>query len=327
MRVLVTGGSGFLGSHIVDGLLQRGYKVRSMARNPQVLLPMKGVECVQGDIIALEDVERALEGVDAVFHTAAHASVDMLYSNYYHTNVIGTKNLINVSKKVGVSRFVYTSSPAVVFNGDNFSGADESVPVNTKYHWYYAKTKAIAENYVLHNNSESMKTTAIRPHLLLGAGDNHLLPTILQRARKHKLKIIGDGTNLVDVTFVENAALAHLLAFENINTAAGKAYFIGQERPVNLWEFVNFLCQKLRVPLVTDYVSFKSAYRFGWLLEKFYQLCSSKRQPPMTRALAVALAKDHYFSHERARIELGYKPQFSIEMGIVDLLNNLRRYL
>ena len=321
MRVLVTGGGGFLGSHLVEQLLQFGHQVRSIGRRPQIVLAAKGVEVIQGDIVSISDVQQAMHGVDVVFHTAGYANIDMLYSNYYQTNVIGTKNLVDTAKKVGVSKFIYTSSPSVVFNGEDISGADESMPVNEHYHWYYSSTKAIAENYVLKNNDpDVMLTTAIRPHLLLGPGDNHLLPNLIKKIKSGKLKVVGDGNNLVDVTFVDNAVHAHILALEHINRAAGKAYFIGQERPLKIWQLINNICHQLHLPEIKQSIDFHTAYYFGWCCEWVYKLCCLTGNPPMTRALAVALAKDHYFSHEAARNDLGYKPLSLIETNVEKLI-------
>ena len=327
MKVLVTGGSGFLGSHIVNFLIKRGIAVRSMGRSLQPVLQVKGVECVQGDIALLSDVETAIKGVDIVFHTAGYAGMTMNRTDYFRTNYIGTKNIVNSCKKFGISKLIYTSSPAVVFNGQAFEGSDESLPIQKHYHWDYARTKAKAEEYVLKNNSPELKTVAIRPHLILGVGDRHLMPHIINRVRKRKLRIVGDGDNKVDITFVQNAAHAHLLALDNIDRAAGKAYFIGQERPVNLWDFINEICERLGYPKVTKKVSVYQAYHYGRFLETFYRVFFPLKTPPLTRALAVALGKSHYFSHERARQDLGYKPLFPIEIGLEDIVKNFQNRL
>ncbi|MDR1591212.1 MAG: NAD-dependent epimerase/dehydratase family protein [Puniceicoccales bacterium] len=326
MKVLVTGGGGFLGCHIVELLLKRGYSVRAVGRRRQPILESRGVECQRGDISFQDDAYKAVRGVDAVFHVAGRAQLDMKFHAYYNTNVVGTKNIVRACEYYGVTKLVHTSTPAVVFNGNGFSGGDESLPLRKRYHWFYSRTKAMAEEFVLKHNSERLKTVALRPHLLLGEGDPHLMPKIIRSVERGKLRMVGDGTNLVDITFVDNAAYAHLLAFDALDAGkvCGKAYFIGQERPVNLWEFINMVLKNVGLPPVRKRVSFRRAYFLGRLMETWYKYFRWSKMPPMTRALAVALSKDHYFSHERAREDFGYAPQVTIEEGLSSLIKILR---
>ncbi|MDR2806931.1 MAG: NAD-dependent epimerase/dehydratase family protein [Puniceicoccales bacterium] len=326
MKVLVTGGGGFLGCHIIELLQKRGISVRAIGRKKQPVLESREVEFFRGDISFKDDADRAVHGVDGVFHVAGRTRIDMNYQAYYNTHVVGTQNIIRACKHFGVPKLVFTSTPAVVFNGQDLSGADESLPCQTHYHWYYTQTKALAEQYVLEHNSPELRTVAIRPHLLLGTGDPHLMPKILQRAQKGNLKIIGEGNNQVDITFVSNAAHAHILAWDALETgkACGKAYFIGQEKPIVLWEFINYILSKLNLPIVEKKVDFHKAYRWGSLMEIIYKRFHPNGIPPMTRALAVALSKDHYFSHEHAHKDLGYIPQMTIEMGLNRLIETLR---
>jgi nucleoside-diphosphate-sugar epimerase len=329
MKVLVTGGGGFLGCHIVELLRNRGETVRVIGRRPQPLLETRGVEFVRGDISFNDDAEKAVRGVDAVFHVAGRAGLDMNYQAYYNTHVIGTKNIVRACKRHNVRRLVFTSTPAVVFNGSDLSGVDESIPRQLNYHWFYAQTKAVAEKYVLDNNSPDLRTVALRPHLLLGEGDPHLVPRILHHARRGRLKIVGEGENQVDITFVANAAHAHVLALDALERgkACGQAYFIGQERPVVLWEFINEILKRLRLPPVEEKINFLKTYRWGVAIEFFFRIFLRSRLPPMTRALAVALSKDHYFSHKRAYEDLGYVPQVTIESGLNRLIDVLRLQL
>ncbi|MDR1435420.1 MAG: NAD-dependent epimerase/dehydratase family protein [Puniceicoccales bacterium] len=326
MKVLVTGGGGFLGCHIVELLQKRGISVRAIGRRKQPVLEARGVEFIRGDISFKDDIDEAVRGVDVVFHVAGRAKMDMNYSAYYNTHVIGTRNVVNACKQYGVQKLIFTSTPAVVFDGKDLSGADESLPYQPRYHWYYTQTKALAEKYVLDNNSPEFKTVALRPHLLLGEGDPHLMPKILKLVETGKLRIVGEGVNRVDITFVSNAAHAHLLAFDALESgkACGKAYFIGQEKPIVLWEFINAIFEKLGLPAIDRKISFRRAYYWGMLSETFHKFFFRRRPPIMTRALAVALSKDHYFSHDRAREDLGYMPQITIEEGLDELVHLLR---
>jgi nucleoside-diphosphate-sugar epimerase len=172
---------------------------------------------------------------------------------------------------------------------------------------------------VLAANSDVLKTCAIRPHLVWGPGDPHLIPRLVERGKRNQLKIIGNGRNLVDITYIDNAAEAHLLAAKKINssaTAAGNAYFISQGEPVNLWNWINELFTRLGIQPVKRKIGFGSAYAVGTLLEGIHMWFGMDKEPKMTRFLAEQLAKSHWFSIENARRDLGYVPRVSTQEGI-----------
>lgn len=323
MRILVTGGGGFLGTYIITELLKNPtYIVTNFSRHSYSHLEDIGVPTIKGDLKKKEDVERALDqGFDAIFHVAALAGVWGKYEDYYGINYLGTKNLIEAAKAKGVSRFVYTSTPSVVFNKDDLLGVGEEQPYATEFLNAYSETKTMAEKLVLEmNDGKSFMTCAIRPHLIWGPGDPHLFPRVIQKGKEGKLKIVGDGENLVDIVFVENAALAHVLAFEKLTPGSpvcGEAYFVGQERPVKLWGFINQVLSQVKVDPVISSIDISTAYRLGWLLEKIFKFLGiQKPEPPMTRFVALNLGKSHYFSHAKAKKHFGYEPRVSIEEGL-----------
>jgi len=209
-----------------------------------------------------------------------------------------------------VRALVHTSTPSVVFNGEAFRGADESLPYGDNWLCAYAETKAIAEEVALKAASTQLKVCALRPHLIWGPGDPHLFPRVLARARAGKLRIVGDGQNQVDVTHVDTAADAHLGALDALlaGRANGKAYFLSQGEPVKLWEFINRLLVGAGEKPVTRRISKRAAYCLGALLEGVWTLCRLKGEPPMTRFVAVELAKDHWYDVSAARRDLGLKP-------------------
>lgn len=323
MRILVTGGGGFLGSHIIKQLLKNpSYIVTNFSRHNYSDLEDIGVPTIKGDLRKSADVSRALDqGFDAIFHVAALAGVWGKYQDYYDINYLGTKNLIEAAKERGISRFVYTSTPSVVFNKDDLLGVGEEQPYAKDFLNAYSETKTMAEKLVLElNDGHSFMTCAIRPHLIWGPGDPHLFPRVIQQGKLGKLRIVGDGENLVDIVYVENAALAHVQAFEHLkpsSTVCGSAYFIGQERPVKLWDFINQILSFVKVDPVARSIDVKTAYRLGWFLEKVFGLMGIKKpEPPMTRFVALNLGKSHYFSHAKAKRDFGYLPQVSIEEGL-----------
>lgn len=187
----------------------------------------------------------------------------------------------------------------------------------------------MAEKVVLAANSPAFSTCAIRPHLVWGPGDPHLIPRLLAKGRKRLLKKVGTGRNMVDISYVDNVAYAHVLAADNLfnsGRAAGKAYFINQAEPVCLWDWINALFAELEIPQISTVVRFEVAYCVGALSEFFSTLVRSKKEPRMTRFLAEQLAKSHYFSSAQAASDLGYFPTVSTEEGMKRLVDWIKTH-
>ena len=326
MKVLVTGGGGFLGGYIVRDLLERGWEVAVFGRSARPDLERNGVRVFIGDLSDQEQVHEACKGFEAVFHVAAQTGVWGNWESFYRPNVDGTQNVIDACQAQGVRSLVYTSTPSVVFTSEALKNADESQPYGEKWLCNYAHTKSIAEHEVLEaDDPDGLRTIALRPHLIWGVGDPHLIPRIIERAKKGRLRIVGDGDNLVDITHVANAASAHLLALDALEsgTGGGKAYFISQGKPVRLWDWINDLLGRLGIPPVVNKISLKKAYAAGAVLEGIWKVLHLKDEPPMTRFVAVELAKDHYFNIEASRRDLGYEPTVSTEAGLAELVAHL----
>jgi nucleoside-diphosphate-sugar epimerase len=327
MIALVTGGGGFLGGAIVRRLVARGDRVRSLSRDRYAELDALGVEQHQGDVADADAVTKAAAGCDVVFHVAAKAGVWGRYEDYHRANVVGTENVVAACRKHGVRRLVYTSSPSVVFDGRDMEGVDESVPYPTHYEAHYPRTKAMAEQVVLQANGPDLATAALRPHLIWGPGDNHLMPRILARGRAGRLRRIGRANKLIDSLYIDNAADAHLLAADRLapgSPVAGKAYFLSNGEPLPLWDLVNRILAAGGVAPVTRSVPAWAAYAAGWVLEALYGLMGRRDEPPMTRFLARELATAHWFDLTAARRDLGYEPKVSIAEGLKRLTAALR---
>jgi 2-alkyl-3-oxoalkanoate reductase len=311
MNVLVTGGGGFLGRYIVEQLVERGERVRVLCRHHYPELAALGVEQVHGDVADMAAVDRAVRDMDRVFHVAAMVGFWGSYRDYFRTNVIGTQNVIDACVAHGVKKLVYTSSPSVTMNNRDIHGGDESLPYPDYYHSPYSATKAEAERRVLQANGRGgLVTTAIRPHLILGPRDNHLIPRLLDKARRGRLKQIGDGRNKVSVVYVENAAHAHLQAADSDNVG-GKAYFINEPEPLLLWPWINNLLELLELPRVQRKVPFPLAFFAGHVLEILHRLIPALGEPMVTRFLAAELYRNHYFSIARAQRDFDYQPLYS----------------
>ena len=319
MRVLVTGGGGFLGRAIVSRLATRGDRVRIFARGAYPDLAARGIEVCRGDIAHADAVRQAVQGCELVFHVAAKAGLWGRVSDFEQANVRGTENVVRACLQAGVSRLVYTSSPSVIFSGRDMEGVDESVPYPKSYSAEYPRTKALAEQCLLAANSRNLATVALRPHLLWGPNDTQLTKAILERGRAGALMRIGDRDPLVDFTYVENAAFAHVLAADRLEPGApisGKPFFISQDEPVPLWSFINRLLAAGSLPPVGRTVSPRVAYGLAAILEFIYRTLPLRGEPRLTRFLVEELSTAHWFDITAARQELGYLPIVSIEEGL-----------
>jgi nucleoside-diphosphate-sugar epimerase len=198
-------------------------------------------------------------------------------------------------------------------------GIDENTPYPPRFFNPYSETKAQAEYAVMTANGEDgVLTCSLRPHLLWGPRDNHLVPRLIERARKRRLRIVGKGTNKVDLTYIDNAAFAHVLACDAMapNRVAGNIYFISDDNPVLLWEWINSLLHAMQIREVTGRVPEWLAYGIGGCLEGIYGAINKNDEPRMTRFLAKALACSHYYSIEKAKRDFRYKPMISNTEGI-----------
>ncbi len=323
IKVLITGAGGFLGKYIArDLFLEGGFEIHSLSRKYYPELEEYQVIQNQGTITNKSDVTKALSGMDAVIHTASMVGMWGRYKDFYETNVTGTNNIIEACLLHKIKYCVYTSTPSVAFGQESLSGVDESIGYPKKYLSDYAKTKSIAEKNILKANSNNFSTVSLRPHLIFGPGDQNLIPRLIKAAKKKHLKIVGDGHNLVDVTYVENASLAHVQALKLLlrqgadSKIAGKAYFLGQG-PIKLWDFTNEILKRVGLEPINKSISFKSAYAVGYFLEKIYFFLKPfKVEPKMTRFIAMQLAMNHYYNHHNLEKDLDFTPRYSIHDGL-----------
>jgi nucleoside-diphosphate-sugar epimerase len=322
MHALVTGGGGFLGLYIVEQLVARGETVRVLCRGKYPRLDALGVECVTGDIRDPLAVAGACAGVDTVFHVAAVSGIWGPWGYYHGINTRGTAHVLAGCRQHRVQRLIYTSSPSVIYDGRDHFGADESLPYPTSYLCHYPHSKALAEQAVLKANGiDGLATTALRPHLIWGPRDNHLIPRLIARARSGRLRRVGAGGNLISMSYVENAAAAHVQAADRLepgSRVAGEAYFINEPEPVLLWKWIDELLIRAGLPAVSKSVSLRFACTAGALLEALYMAGRVSAEPPMTRFLARQLGGAHYYSVAKAQRDFGYT-------GIVSVAEGMRR--
>lgn len=347
-HAFVTGAGGFLGKAICLRLLAAGIKVTGFARGHYPELEALGVVMLQGDLVNKDLLQQAMQGCDIVFHVASKAGVWGDRDSYFCPNVKGAANVIAACKALKIDKLVYTSTPSVTFAGQDESGIDESTPYATRFLNHYAHSKAIAEKMMLDANQVgdmplenpdvtqvssqvttqatapyALKTVALRPHLIWGPGDPHLVPRVLSRGRLGKLKLVGREDKLVDTIYIDNAAYAHVLAALELCQAKpkcqGKAYFLSNDEPITMAEMINLILACDALPPVTKRVPQSVAYVVGAVLESVHYLLKKQEEPMMTRFVARQLSCSHYFDISAARRDLGYRALVSINQGMARL--------
>jgi nucleoside-diphosphate-sugar epimerase len=321
MKILVTGGGGFLGHALCKGLIERGHEVASYNRGHYPSLDRLGVRQIRGDLAHREAMIAACAGNEAVFHNAAKAGAWGSYDSYHQANVVGTDNVLAACRAQGIGRLIYTSTPSVTHRATHpvEGGTADTVPYGEGFKAPYAVTKTIAEKAVLAANDANLATVVLRPRLIWGPGDQQLVPRLVSRARAGRLRFVGGGHNKIDTTYIDNAAQAHFDAFAALSPSAacaGKAYFISNGEPMPAREIVNALLHAAGAPEVDKNLPFWAAYAIGATCETLWPLLGLKDEPPLTRFLAEQLATTQWYSMEPAKRDFGYEPRVTIEEGL-----------
>lgn len=321
MKVLVTGGSGFLGKALCRALLAQGDAVTSLQRHHSPELAASGVRQVLGTLDDADKVREAVTGIDAVMHNAAKASAWGPWRDFYQTNVVGTQCIIESCRELGIRKLVYTSTPSVVHAGRTpvAGGNERDTPYGTRFSAHYPHTKMLAERALLAANDASLATIALRPRLIWGPGDTQLLPRLVERAHAGRLRLIGDGGNKMDCTYIDNVVQAHLLALAELRpgaVCAGKAYFISNREPRPVRDIVNGLLAAADAPLVKKTLPFPVAYAIGVVCEGIWRIGRLGGEPPMTRFLAEQLSTEHWYDCSQAQRDFGYTPTVSMDEGL-----------
>jgi nucleoside-diphosphate-sugar epimerase len=322
VKALVTGGGGFLGGALVRRLVARGWSARTLQRGNYSRLDELGVEQISGDVSDADIVSHSVDGCDIVFHVAAKVDQWGAYPPFHRTNVVGTENVLTAMRRRGVPKLIFTSTPSVVHSGGDLAGVNESAPYPEEFEAAYPQSKAIAEMAVLAANDDELATIALRPRLIWGPKDTNLVPQLVARARAGQLRLVGDGLNLVDTVYIDNAVDAHLLAADRLEpgaACAGRPYFLSNGDPRPIKEIINGILGAAGLPPVERSVPLGPALAAGLVFEILHKVFPSKDGPKMTRFIARNFASAHWFDISAARRDLDYEPQVSIEEGLVRL--------
>ncbi|MBI3565339.1 MAG: NAD-dependent epimerase/dehydratase family protein [Elusimicrobia bacterium] len=327
MRALVTGGGGFLGSAIARKLRERGDEVRVFGRGSYPELEAIGIDTMRGDLADGDAVRAACEDRDVVFHVGAKVGLWGAYEDYFAANVTGTKNVLRACVEEGIGKLVFTGSPSVVFDGRDVEGWDETAPYPERFDSHYSRTKAQAEEMVLAANHDRLATVSLRPHLVWGPGDRHLLPRMVARARAGRLYRIGEANKPIDTLYVDDAVEAHVLAavqLSPLSEIAGNAYFLSAGDPRPVWDIVDKMLAAAGLPPTRKSVPFGLAMSAAKACEASWRLLRVDTEPPLTRFLVSQLTTAHWFDISAAKRDLGWRPRVGIDEGMRRLAQWIR---
>jgi nucleoside-diphosphate-sugar epimerase len=320
MKILVTGGTGFLGRHLARALLLRGDCAYLLGRNftQSADLLSLGARPVQVDLRDKQATIAACAGMDAIFHVGALSAPWGRRADFFAINVDGTANVIAGCRQHGVGRLIYVSSPSVVFDGRDHWNLSESAPYPRRFASIYSLTKKLGEDLV--NQAVALPAVIVRPKAIFGPGDTSLLPRLIDAARRGRLPQIGDGRNLVDLTYVDNVVHALLLALA-APAAVGLTYTITNDEHPPLWDVIRQVLQHQGLSTKLPRIPLDVALLAAAIMEA--RAAITGREPLLTRYSAAILARTQTYTISAAQRDLGYAPQVSVAEGIARTLATL----
>ncbi len=323
MKALITGGTGFLGRHLASRLQQLGYEVAVLGRNETIGMDLdqKGFRFIRADLRDSAQINRAIAGMDYVFHCGALSTPWGRFPDFFAINVQGTENVISGCLAHGVRRMIHISSPSIYFEYRHQFNVKEADPLPRRMVNDYAETKYLAEQRIDAAFSAGLPVITLRPRALFGPGDTSIFPRLIRANQKLGIPMIDHGEVLMDLTYVENAVEAILLTIDSPPATLGKKYNISNGAPVPFKSLLENLFSKLGLTLRTRNISFFSAYLGAYFLETFYQTFSPGKEPPFTCYSVGTLSKTLTLDISAAQRDLGYHPVISIDKGLELFVN------
>ncbi len=316
MKCFVTGGSGFIGSHLITKLNEEGFDVLAMARSPESANKIEnlGATPVSVDMKDSARLVKDLEGCVAVFHLA---TADFLsgYDQIYQINVTGTKMLVEAAKKAKVKRFVYVSTAAIILRGKPLYHADESLVIPGLPRGSYCKTKALAEDIVLSSNAAKFETVVVRPPLVWGRGS--VVKLLVEAVRENKLGWFNHGKYKVPVSHVKNCCHGIVLAFKK--GRPGEIYYVTDKEHVVWRDFLTRILATQGLEPPTRNMNRTLALALGYVIPVVWKLLRKEGPPPMNAEMIHMQGTEYTISDRKAREELGYEDVITLEEGLEEL--------
>ena len=315
MKILVTGATGFLGKYVIDELLAHDYTIVAFGRNEMIgkTLENERVQFVKGDLSSIEELRQAFQSVDAVVHAGALSTAWGPWKAFYQANVVGTQNILELCREYAVKRLVYVSSPSIYTAGKDQLNIMESDAPKENHLNNYIRSKLASEK--LFSDYPDVPSIILRPRGLFGVGDTSILPRVLRLSRKIGIPLIRGGEQLMDMTCVENVALAIRLALE-AKEAHGQVYNITNGEPKTFKYLIETTLKGLGEPIRYRKLPAGLVAGVAYSLEGVYRFFQLKAEPPLTRYTYYLLRYSQTLDIQKAQTDLGYYPKMTIEEGI-----------
>lgn len=317
MKCFVTGGSGFIGSHLITMLINDGIEVLAMARSEKSANTIKnlGAIPVSVDMADTQGLAEDLQGCSVIFHLASAAEFQKGYDYVYQINVTGTEKLIEASKKAKVPRFVYISTAAIILRGKAVYNVDESLEFSDHPKGNYCKTKSLAENIVVKNNSPEFETIIIRPPLVWGNGS--VVKFLVEARKENKLSWFNHGNYKIPISHVKNLCHAIILAYKK--GKPGEMYYVIDKEHILFRDFMSDILATQRLEPPKKNIDRRMALTLAHIIPVFWKLMGKKGFSPFNAELIHMQGTEYTISDEKARKELGYEDIISYKKGLDEL--------
>lgn len=318
MTILVTGATGFLGGAVARKLLADGHSVRVSGRKlaAGAELVEQGASFIPGDLRNEAIAESLVQGCDVVIHSAAKSSLWGPKEAFWSSNVEGTRQLLRAAERHGVRRFVHVSTPSVYFEFKDSLNITEDAVLPSTFVNHYTASKHGAEQLVHEAAAAGLSAVILRPRALFGPGDTAIFPRIVRAMEAGRLRVIGDGKNLTDLTYIDNAAQACILAMTSDIPESGRIYNITDGTPVPLWPLFETIARALDYTPPRGRLPLGVARTAARAIEAFHARFRPNHEPVFTEYSVGLLGCTLTLDISRARQELGYAPTISSEDGL-----------
>lgn len=327
MKVAITGASGFLGGALAKAYRERGDEVVALVRKSSDTAMLEDIEArlVVGELTEPESFNRLVDGADLGIHCAAMATDFGPWEKFQAINVDASRLFFDACLKSHVGRIIYISSVAVYGNGHHHRGTDEETSYESIVIDNYTRSKIMAERIAYdYIDQHKLPLVIIRPGYIWGNGDRAIMPKMIEAIKKHRVAVINDGENLMNLSHVDNVVQGVMLAAEN-EKAIGRVYNITDGSKVTTKRFFEDLMNILGVDMRIRSFPYVPSYMAAVLAEMYCRLTGYKNYPPITRYTVKMGKYDQVFDISRAIYELGYKPKVRYKEGMAGMIRYVRR--
>jgi len=314
---VITGATGLVGSHIAEQLRSAGERVRALVRpgSDTAFLRSIGVGLAEGDLLDPDSLARAVDGADIVYHCAARVSNWGPWAEFERDTAVPANNVVAACRRAGQPRLLHVSSISVYGHpkfGPGESVAEEAPLGQNYWVWdYYARSKVLAEDIA----RTYAPLTIVRPSWIYGTRDRITFPRLVPALLGRRVPIIGPGDNVLNIVYASDVAAGAILA-ANHPRAVGQAYNLCSEGEITQLDMLNAMTDALGIARISRRVPFGLALRFAFLKEVFAKMLRRREPPTISRFIVYLVGRRTQYSVEKARRDLGWRPQVNIQDGV-----------